>query len=298
MKYLIALTLVLVGTSSYADFYVINGGTGLFDTSLGTLNKVTVRFKKDNVLLESSGAHTHSITSTTVGYSVAGTTASLGFEIVRADGQADVSTTISGLHQESVTVPGFLWNNKTISLTPTPVLSSSSGGHSHQVTGLSLSIPPGPGLSGTASITGGTVVAAGAHTQTFSFDRSIEFSGADLDIFLGAIAPTSNYSTTFTVNSSTQHSHLISSGVYVARAPSSIPGGPDEEFLVTLTSNISLSNTSDGSHTVNLSGEVFETTFEYTPFSAIPEPSSFILFSVVAGAGAVGRRFWRKRKTA
>lgn len=32
--------------------------------------------------------------------------------------------------------------------------------------------------------------------------------------------------------------------------------------------------------------------------AAVPEPSSFILFSVVAGAGAVGRRFWKKRKAA
>lgn len=42
-------------------------------------------------------------------------------------------------------------------------------------------------------------------------------------------------------------------------------------------------------------------TFDISPSggpAAVPEPSSLILFSLVAGAGAVGRRFWKKRKAA
>lgn len=48
------------------------------------------------------------------------------------------------------------------------------------------------------------------------------------------------------------------------------------------------------------SGGTATDSFDFTiqPLSAVPEPSSFILFSVVAGAGAVGRRFWKKRKAA
>lgn len=42
----------------------------------------------------------------------------------------------------------------------------------------------------------------------------------------------------------------------------------------------------------------FQFSFDILPTSAVPEPSSFILFSVVAGAGAVGRRFWKKRRAA
>lgn len=286
MKYLLALTFMLLGSSCFADFYTISG-TGLFDTSRGTLNKVSVRFKQDNVAM-TVGDHSHTITTSLVGYNLgSNSTVSLDFAVVSlADGSA-ITTSVVGDHTHSL-LPTFTWNSKNISLSP--VTSSSGGSHSHGVTNLRL-IDDFTGNS--RAIVSGTIQDSGAHSQTFSFDQLVDFTGTDLSLFLGPIAPVQGYTGSFNVSSG-NHTHIIPGGLYKVQVGDGLGGFTT--FDISILDNILLSNSLTGNHSVNLSGNAFETTFDFTPFSSVPEPSSFILFSVVAGAGAVGRRFWRKRE--
>jgi hypothetical protein len=289
MKYLFVVALLLFASNCFADFYTV-GGTEKFNTSLGTLNKVSVRFKQDNVSM-SVADHTHTITSTSVNYSLGtNSTASLEFSVISLAGGGAVTTSTVGDHLHSVT-PSFTWNGKNISLTS--VNSTSAGSHAHGVTGLKLFGDSFSG-SGIASISGGTIQNGGAHSQTFSFDQTVDFTGSDLSLFLGPTDPDANYSGSFSVNGS-NHTHVIASGAYTVQVDNL---GVPQQFNISILSDILLSSTSTGNHSVNLNGNAFETTFEFTPFSSVPEPSSFVLLSVVAGAGAFGRRFWKKRKQA
>jgi hypothetical protein len=66
-----------------------------------------------------------------------------------------------------------------------------------------------------------------------------------------------------------------------------------QNLLVPGTNNVLVEvNDKFGSTSTNFTFDSF------SPTSAVPEPNSFILLSVAAGAGAVGRRFWKKRKVA
>lgn len=286
MKYLLAFALILVAIDVRADFYTADGAKA-FETFRGTLIKASVRFKQDNVQM-TTPSHTHAITTTSVSYSPVGAipTASLVFNITSGPG-GNLTTSTVGDHTHSFT-PSFTWNGKNITLST--VTSSAGGAHSHNVTNLVL-FDPGFGGSGVATIQSGTIESGGGHSQTFSFDQTIDFTGSDLSMFLGPGNPSETYSGAFTVNGG-NHTHMIASGRYTVEGENL---GSPVTFQIDLLGDILLSNSSTGNHSVNLSGQVLETTFEYTPFSAVPEPSSFILFSVVAGAGAVGRRFWKKR---
>lgn len=290
MKYLFALALMLVAAHVHADFYTVSGAQA-FNTALGTLTKASVRFKQDNVSM-TTPAHTHTIATTTVQYAPVTTipTLSLQFNVISGPGGTLTTSTV-GDHNHTFT-PTFTWNGKNITLSS--VTSSAGGSHSHNVTNLVL-VDTGFGGSGSATIQSGTIESGGGHSQTFSFDQTIDFIGSDLSMFLGTGNPSNSYTGAFSVNGA-NHTHLIGSGIYNVEAPDGLGGSV--AFQINILDNISLSNSSTGNHSVNLNGNVFETTFEYTPFSAVPEPSSFILFSVVAGVGAVGRRFWKKRKAA
>lgn len=289
MKYLFALAMMLVSAHVHADFYT-EGGAKAFDTSRGTLTKVSVRFKQDNVTM-TTAAHTHTITTTSVRYAPVSIipTLSLEFNVISGPGGTLTTSTV-GDHTHSFT-PSFTWNGKNITLSS--VTSSAGGSHAHNVSNLVLRDNSAVG-SGFVDIVSGTIGSAGGHTQSFSYDQSVDFTGSDLSMFLGPGNPSSTYAGAFTVNGA-NHTHLIASGRYTVLGDNF---GAPVTFQIDLLDDILLSNSSTGDHSVNLSGNVFETTFEYTPFSAVPEPSSFILFSVVAGAGAVGRRFWKKRKAA
>jgi hypothetical protein len=288
MKYLLSLTLMLLGTGCFADFYTISK-TGLFDTSRGTLNKVSVRFKEDNVSMGNAAGHSHTIgAGQQVEFGFTGPLAPLGFTIIGVQNGAFVDpliTTAGGNHTHTFTVPTFSWNGINISLGQ--YTSNAGGLHSHTVSGLSFAIPPSAPLNVYETGSGSSVSTEDTHSQSFSFDKSIDLTGADLNLFLVG-GPSASYTLDFDVPGE-NHSHQISSGFYVAKDTL------NQTLTVNLKNAISLAGSS-GLHGVDLTTTVFSTTFDFTPFSAVPEPSSFVLFSVVAGAGAIGRRFLKKRK--
>ena len=251
----------LFGNACVADLITIPG-TGQFDSSLGTLFRVDVRFNPTARLTTSStpSLHSHFFDPQLFQVSVpAGRT--VDFQ--------PIDTRLSGAHDHRISFSNFNWNGLIISNIPSVIVNSAPS-HQHSVD-----------FSPAVVRFDGRIDLARTETSTFFHNSQNHlfdipqfqqtFTGSQLGVFLKG-NPTPNCvipgGVTSTIGS---HNHgLQFSATYMARVNGVLQ--PVSAFG-NILQNTTSTSTGSHLHTYNsISGQVLQTTFHFTP---VPEPSSF-----------------------
>ncbi len=259
-----SLALLLLCASANADLVTISG-TGQFDTSLGTLTRVTVRFDPGSTSTNPGTPHAHFFDPTP-------------FQVAAPIGSVldfrPIFTSFEGTNIHVVDPPSFLWNGRPVN--PPSTTTTPEGSHQHSVDFPAVTVQANNFVDlprwESSFIT----------NQSHSFNIptfNVSFADAGTLNFFSNNVPTSSYTIPAgTTTSSGSHSHrLADQSSYQATINGVLQP-------VTLFNQNSLFNTfsttaSPHQHTYGpINGNVVSTTFEFT---AVPEPSSFVFLSVV-----------------
>lgn len=253
-----------------ADLLTISG-TDVFNQSLGTLNSVSILVNPPATATTASGAHSHTIDPAAFATGLPeGTVVDFLEPIFLFD---------AGAHSHGVVdIPAFSTALGTID--PPATLSTFSGSHHH---GLGVDFGPatvGPG--GFLDLTPVVLPIDGEHFHLFdisSFTQSVDVAPF---LGLGPLSPTIDPPGFVTVSTGV-HSHITISGLYASNV------GP--LFVPSMSVTVSGSH----SHFADIGPfSIISTTFDFTPNTVVPEPSTVTLL----GIGVFGIIFygWRRKR--
>jgi hypothetical protein len=294
----VLIVLVLAGlTNGNANATLITiSGTGQFDSSLGTLNSVTVRFNSASGSTSSVSSTSHTINPATL--SIVGSFNNETFAPLAAGTIVDFAPVVlesAGPHSHSVNFPSFAWNGVARDYFGDTV-SNPSGGHGHTPVNFGSAPVTVTGVNSFINLPSATTNFAGGHLHNVLIPSlSHQFTGAEMTAWLvGNPTPVMTIPS-FSTGNEPAHSHEWD--VFDTSFAATIGGTPG---FIRFLGNPTIESSESGSHSHNAAMTLFalDTTFDYTPFPVItstPEPTSMALLGVT-GIGGISLRSRQRRK--